>query len=194
MRAFFPVAVLLILTSPAAFAAPAAVTTPPGAKAALTLEYHNVPLRAALQLLFQVSGRQFTIEPAVPNYPMTVDIRDVPFDTALPTLLRLAPGVTYRKENDLYVIGLRSPVPVAALTAPGVVELDIPAAAANQMHIEADGVAVNAGEMEMSGDVRIRFGNGARLQTHGARVRVEKDASTGGTRIIVEPSRAAGTP
>ena len=39
------------------------------------------------------------VEPAVPNYPITLDIRDVPFNTALRTLLRLAPGVAYRKEG-----------------------------------------------------------------------------------------------
>jgi hypothetical protein len=42
-------------------------------------------------------------------------LRAVPFRTALRTMLRLAPGVTYRKEGDVYLIGLRRPAP--ALTA-----------------------------------------------------------------------------
>src|SRR5262249_58186384 len=36
-------------------------------------------------------------------------VHDVPFATALRTLLRLAPGVTYRKEGDVYIIGMRPP-------------------------------------------------------------------------------------
>src|SRR5205823_7693088 len=57
--------------------------------------------------LFSGTGLQHAVEPAVPNYPITLDIRNVPFSTALRTLLRLAPNVTYRKEGDIYVIGLR---------------------------------------------------------------------------------------
>ena len=45
----------------------------------------------------------------MPNYPITLDIRDVPFSTALRTLLRLAPQVTYRKEGDIYIVGMRPP-------------------------------------------------------------------------------------
>src|SRR5207249_3352008 len=53
---------------------------------------------------------QHAVEPAVPNYPVTLDIRDVPFNTALRTLLRLAPSVTYRKEGDVYIVGMRQPL------------------------------------------------------------------------------------
>src|SRR5439155_26929438 len=88
--------------------------TPSGAGAApaaapITLSLRDTPLRTALETLFTGTGLQHAVEPAVPNYPITLDIRDVPFSTALRTLLRLAPQVTYRKEGDIYVIGMRQP-------------------------------------------------------------------------------------
>src|SRR5207247_1546120 len=92
------------LAAPAAApAAPAAAQAAPG----VTLSLRDVPLRTALQTLFEGSGLQHAVEPAVPNYPLTLDVRDVPFSTALRILLRLAPQVTYRKEGDIYIIGMR---------------------------------------------------------------------------------------
>src|SRR5436853_7075720 len=87
-------------------AAPGATRAEP-AKVALSLR--DVALRDALRTLFEGSGMQHAVEPAVPNYPITLDIRDVPFNTALRTLLRLAPQVTYRKEGEIYIIGMRPP-------------------------------------------------------------------------------------
>src|SRR6266581_216347 len=84
-------------------AAPVPGTTP------VTLSLRDTPLRTALQMLFEGSGLQHAVEPAVPNYPVTLDIRDVPFSTALRTLLRLAPQVVYRKEGDIYIVGMRAP-------------------------------------------------------------------------------------
>jgi hypothetical protein len=78
-----------------------------GLAAALALR--DVPLRTALETLFSSTGLQHAVVPAVPNYPITLDIREVSFSTALRTLLRLAPGATYRKEGEVYVIGLRQP-------------------------------------------------------------------------------------
>jgi hypothetical protein len=74
----------------------------------VTLRLQDTPLRTALQMLFEGSGLQHAVEPGVPNVPITLDIRDVPFDTALRMLMRLA-GATYRKESNIYVIGLRQP-------------------------------------------------------------------------------------
>src|SRR5687768_13038651 len=87
----------------------ATAATPAGAPISLNLR--DVPLRTALQTLFQNSGLQHAIEPTVPNYPITMKLRAVPFRTALRTMMRLAPGVTYRKEGDVYLIGLRRPAP-----------------------------------------------------------------------------------
>src|SRR5438094_570290 len=90
-----------------AIAAPAAAASRDATTVTISLK--DAPLRTALETLFQGTGLQHAVEPAVPNYPITLDIRDVPFSTALRTVLRLAPQVTYRKEGDIYVIGMRQP-------------------------------------------------------------------------------------
>src|SRR5689334_14347561 len=106
----------------AAAAAPGAVSTPATApatardQAPVTISLRDVPLRTALETLFNGTGLQHAVEPAVPNYPITLDVRDVPFGTALRTLLRLAPNVTYRKEGDIYIIGMRQPQPEQTAT------------------------------------------------------------------------------
>jgi hypothetical protein len=98
--------------SPASpLAAPAAVPRD-GTPVALRLE--GTPLRTALEMLFTGSGQQLAVEPAVPDYPITLNIHGVPFDTALRTLLRLAPGATYRKEGEIYIVGMRQPAPEPA--------------------------------------------------------------------------------
>jgi hypothetical protein len=96
----------------------------------VTLSLRDVPLRTALQMLFQGSGLQHAVEPAVPNYPITLDIRDIPFPTALRTLLRLAPQVTYRKEGDVYIVGMRAPQVDTTAAAPEITQPDPATAAA----------------------------------------------------------------
>jgi len=78
------------------------------APARISLTLRDTPLRSALQLLFQQTGLQHAVESAVPNAPVTLNLRDATFATALRVVTRLA-GVTYRKDGDVYVIGVRQP-------------------------------------------------------------------------------------
>lgn len=77
----------------------------------VALRLQGTRLRAALEILFTGSGLQLAIEPGVPDDPITLSLHGVSFDTALRTLLRLAPGVTYRKEGEIYIVGRRPPAP-----------------------------------------------------------------------------------
>jgi hypothetical protein len=86
-----------------------------GAEPKISLTLRDTPLRTALELLFQQSGLQHAVEAAVPNIPVTVNLRDSTFATALRVITRLA-NVTYRKEGDVYVIGLRQPPTVEPTT------------------------------------------------------------------------------
>jgi hypothetical protein len=86
-----------------------------GAGPTISLTLRDTPLRSAMELLFQQSGQQHAVEAAVPNIPITVNLRDATFATALRVVTRLA-GVTYRKEGDVYVIGLRPPPVVETTT------------------------------------------------------------------------------
>lgn len=98
-------------------AAPSAAAPAPHDSAPVALHVQGTPLRTALEMLFTGSGLQLAIEPAVPDYPITLNIHGIPFDTALRSLLRLAPGVTYRKEGEIYIVGLRQPAPEPAANA-----------------------------------------------------------------------------
>jgi hypothetical protein len=82
----------------------------------MSLTLRDTPLRTALELLFQQSGLQHAVEPAVPNTPVTVNLRETPFASALRVLTRLA-GVSYRKDGEVYVIGLRQPPTVEPVNA-----------------------------------------------------------------------------
>jgi hypothetical protein len=97
-----------------------AAEPPPGGEAGINLTLRDTPLRSALALLFQQTGLQHAVESAVPNIPVTLNLRDAPFPTALRVITRLA-GVTVRKDGEVTVIGLRRPAPVvesAAATEP----------------------------------------------------------------------------
>ena len=67
-----------------------------------------------------------------------------------------------------------------------VVELELPAGAANRMQIQGESITVNEGETQLSGDVQIVFRNGMRLQTHGARMTLKKDPSGRIARLRIE--------
>ena len=132
------VVVVSLLLTPIAGAA-GTLTAPASAPAAagaapVTLSLRDVPLRTALETLFQGSGLQHAVEPAVPNYPITLDIRDVAFSTALRTLLRLAPEVTYRKEGEIFLIGMRAPQVDTTSVGPEIQPPDPPNAPADPQY------------------------------------------------------------
>jgi hypothetical protein len=103
---------LTVLTLPQL---PASAQAAAGSEPKISLTLRDTPLRSALELLFQQSGLQHAVEAAVPNIPVTLNLRDATFATALRVITRLA-GVTYRKEGDVYVIGLRQPPAVETTT------------------------------------------------------------------------------
>lgn len=112
----------LLTAGVALAAAPRAQAQEAETNAKIALELKEVPLRSAIEALFDKTGLQYAVETATPNTPVTLSVRDVDFTTALRTVTRLA-GATYRKENAIYVIGprtvaIRAPEPVAESFAP----------------------------------------------------------------------------
>jgi type II secretory pathway component GspD/PulD (secretin) len=83
----------------------------------VTLNLKDVPLRSAIDALFQGTGLQYSVDPNVPNVPVTLNIRDVGLQPALRILIRQAavavPGLTVSREGDIYVVKIRQ-----AVTAP----------------------------------------------------------------------------
>ncbi len=106
-------------------ATPASAQTTPASDSAETrvsIQVRDVPFRSALDLIFRGSGRQFVIEPTVPNVPVTMQLRDIGLEPALRLLIRLAqsqaPGLMLRREGDVYMIGIRAPTPPSPQDAP----------------------------------------------------------------------------
>src|SRR5437870_5752019 len=89
-----------------------AQTDPIGSKLTdkrVTLNLENADLRYALKLLFNSVGANFTLD-AFAQGTVTVALRDVPFKTALESLLRSTSTqnpLTYRVEDGVYYITVK---------------------------------------------------------------------------------------
>src|SRR5437879_1449458 len=84
--------------------AQAAQETPENKRISLNLE--NADIRYALRLLFTSAGVNFNIDNAVQG-STTVSLTDVPFKTALESVLRSTSTtnpLTYRKEDNIYYV------------------------------------------------------------------------------------------
>src|SRR5437660_861823 len=77
----------------------------------VTLNLRDTPLRDAINLLFTGSGYQFSIDPNVPNIPISLNIRDVGLQQALRLIVKqaatLQPGLTFSRDGDIFVIKIR---------------------------------------------------------------------------------------
>ncbi|MGC8668797.1 MAG: hypothetical protein ACP5VE_11855 [Chthonomonadales bacterium] len=72
----------------------------------VTLNLENADIRYALQLLFKSAGVNFSLDQAVSG-TVTVSLTDVPFRTALESILRSTQStnpLTYRVEDGVYII------------------------------------------------------------------------------------------
>src|SRR5262249_26441409 len=72
----------------------------------VTLNLENAELRYALKLLFTSAGVNYTLDQAVQG-TVTVSLTEVPFRTALESVLRSTQSqspLTYRVEDQIYII------------------------------------------------------------------------------------------
>ncbi len=86
--------------------------TPPGAKGeVLTLNLRDTPLHDAIAALFKLARVRYEIAPEVPNVPVSLTVREMPFKTAVRTLvlvaLRQVPDLTYAERDGVYDFRLR---------------------------------------------------------------------------------------
>jgi len=74
----------------------------------VTLSLQEVPLRSAVDALFQGTGVEYIVGPDVPNVPVTLVLRDVTMQQALRFLLRqaavLAPGLGSQRDGDVVLV------------------------------------------------------------------------------------------
>jgi len=111
----------------------------------VNLNLRDIPLRSALELLFQGTGFNFAVDAGVGNPLITINVKDLPFKRALQTLIRLAtsqvPGLTYTDDGSLYLIKIRQP---AAAPAEQPAEQAADAEAPEEMHWEKIPVNYNS--------------------------------------------------
>src|SRR3569833_2287652 len=81
-----------------------------------TLNLKDVPLRSAIDALFQGTGLQYSVDPNVLNVPVPLNIRDIGLQAALRLLVRQAataqPGLTFSKDGDIFVLKIRKENPL----------------------------------------------------------------------------------
>src|SRR5687768_2638928 len=110
MRLSHPGQLCILLLAMCLTAAPVMAQAPDVEKK-VTLNLKDVPLRNAIELLFAGSGLQFSIDPNVPNIPISLQIRDVSLQAALRLVIRqaatAAPGLTVNREGDIFVVRIR---------------------------------------------------------------------------------------
>ena len=82
-----------------------------GGEKKVTLNLRDIPLRSAIDLLFQGSGLQYAVEQQVPNVPVTLNVKDLSVDAALRLLIRLSgvQNLTFAKTGMVYEVKIRQP-------------------------------------------------------------------------------------
>lgn len=76
----------------------------PQAQQPLSLTFHGASLREAYQALGRASGVNFVFDPALQDQPLTLDLKDVPFEQALAALA--AAGRTFHRVLDAKVVNV----------------------------------------------------------------------------------------
>jgi hypothetical protein len=93
----------------------------PTSQRTVSLHLQQVPLRQALQLLFENGGVSFAIDPDVRDTLITLNVKEVPFNEALRTLVRLGSSsgqaVTYEVVGGAYHVQVGKPEPAEAPAA-----------------------------------------------------------------------------
>src|SRR3569623_1561177 len=114
-RAIHSLAVMAVLAGMLMSSGPARAQAPNTDKK-VTLNLKDVPLRSAIDALFQGTGLQYSVDPNVLNVPVTLNIRDIGLQAALRLLVRQAataqPGLTFSKDGDIFVVKIRTEHPL----------------------------------------------------------------------------------
>lgn len=106
LRAIWAAVLLSLLLGGRAGAEPVTVAPP----ARVTIEARDTPLRGALRLLQAQAGFSYTLDSTVPNVPVSLSLRNVPYEDVLHLLVRQAagsvPGLRVTRREGAYVISV----------------------------------------------------------------------------------------
>jgi Bacterial type II/III secretion system short domain len=122
MRRLIPLLLLLLTASSSLSFARAPALPRDAAQQKVNLDLTEVPLRAAMAQLFEGSGLNYAVEPAVPNVSLTMTANDTPRVEALRRMVRIAsvqvPHLVLAYDGDIYILRLRRPQPPAEAEEP----------------------------------------------------------------------------
>lgn len=79
----------------------------------ITASFKATPFREAVATVFRGSGLQYTLNPNVPNLPVSAELKDVTLESAVQTLVReladRAPGLELSQSGDIFILERRGP-------------------------------------------------------------------------------------
>lgn len=90
----------------------------------ISMQLRAVPLREAVRRVLESSGQQYSINPDVPDVPITLNLREISPQAAIRLMVRqaaaTAPGLTFSKDGDILVVKIRrnTPGPTAQEATP----------------------------------------------------------------------------
>jgi hypothetical protein len=86
-----------------------------------SLQFKGVPLRRAIEQIFSGSNRQYSVNANVPDVLVSVEFRDARLDQALRSVIesaeRQAQGLTFHREENLYIVTMDGKRPPATMEA-----------------------------------------------------------------------------
>jgi type II secretory pathway component GspD/PulD (secretin) len=82
----------------------------------VTINFKDVAIKSAIDMLFEGSGQNYAFEPGVTG-TVNVKLVDIPFPDALSAVLKAA-NLTMRKDKAVYIIGPQKEAPPVVLAPP----------------------------------------------------------------------------
>jgi hypothetical protein len=105
-------ALVVLLLFGALTLAPLPARTQEGANRKITVNFRDVPLRKAIDLLFEGSGLRYSVDPNVPDVAVTLNIRDIGLQQAVRLLVKQAssvvPDLAVARDGELFTIRIRA--------------------------------------------------------------------------------------
>ena len=116
IRYIVPISVFALLLMGAALEPALAQQNAGGNVKRVTVNFKDVAVKNAIEMLFEGSGQNYAFEPGVQG-TVNVKLVDIPFPDALSAVLKAA-NLTMRKDKAVYIIGPQKEAPPVVLAPP----------------------------------------------------------------------------
>jgi type IV pilus assembly protein PilQ len=134
IRYILPVSMLAVLLMGAALKPALAQQNAGDSIKRVTINFKDVAIKNAIEMLFEGSGQNYAFEPGVTG-TVNVKLVDIPFPDALSAVLKTA-NLTMRKDKGVYIIGPQKETPPVVLAPPPAVVKEAPKPAPKKVVIK----------------------------------------------------------